>query len=319
MEPTNQTSQEDKEFDVIKAKIPFDESDKKPEVPKEEPKPTTPPEPKPKEEPKEPVVDPKDQKPDGEEEPKKPSRPEKYIPIKQYTSEKEQWKETLSKKEQEIADLRTIADSKPDSKKEDSLKKAYMEKYDVDEETAEAEIERVRFVNEHGKEKVEPKKPETPPTPSLTPEQQAKIEKAEQIEATQLFNQEFLDDAVPQLKTLFPNATPEQLEKAKGEMESLATTSKYLDKSLDYIAFKERESLAEIFASDRKGPESSRPPQKGKTTYTSADFDKGKTPFSELTLLSEEERNNIVKGFSVKTWDDYNHYINQQDDLVVHQ
>lgn len=319
MEQTNQTPQEDKEFDAIKAKIPFDESDKKPEEPKEQPKPTTSPESKSKEQPKETVVDPKDQKPEDEEDPKKPSRPEKYIPIKQYTSEKEQWKETLSKKEQEIADLKAIADSKPDSKKEDSLKKAYMEKYGVDEETAEQEIERVRFVNEHGKEKVEPKKPETPPTPSLTPEQQAKIEKAEEIEAIQLFNQEFLNDAVPQLKNMFPNATPEQLEKAKVELEALATTSKYLDKTLDYISFKERDSLAEIFAGDRKGPESGRPPQKGKSTYTSSDFEKGKTPFSELDNLSAEERNNIVKGFDVKTWDAYVHYQNTQDELIVHQ
>lgn len=319
MEPTNQTTQEDKDFEAIVAKIPFDESDKKPEVPKEEPKPTPPPEQKPKEEPKEPVVDPKDQKPEDDEDLKKPSRPEKYIPIKQYTSEKEQWKETLSKKDQEIADLRAIADSKPDSKKEDSLKKEYMEKYGVDEETATAEIERVRFVNEHGKEKVEPKKLETSPTPLLTAEQQAKIEKAEQIEAVELFNQEYLNDAVPQLKTMFPNATQEQLEKAKGEMEKLATTSKYLDKSLDFIAFKERQALAEIFAGSRKGPENGRPSQKGNTSYTSSDFDKGKTPFSELDSLPPDERNEIVKGFNIKTWDAYVHYQNTQDELIVHQ
>lgn len=312
MEKTNQTVPEDKDFDAIKAKIPFDDDDKKKDEPKEQPK-----APEPKVDDKAPVVDPKDQKTEEKDEPIRTPRPEKYIPIKQYTSEKEQWKETLSKKEQEIADLKVIAESKPDSKKEDSLKKAYMEKYGVDEETAEAEIERVRFVNEHGKEKAPPAKEEKPQSPTLTPEQQAKIEKAEEIEAKEFFNKEFLEDAVPQLKNLFPNATQAQLEQAKAEMEALATTTKYLDKSLDYIAFKERDALADIFAGERKGPESARSPQKGKMTYTSADFEKGKTPFSELENLSEEERNNVVKGFSIKTWDAYVHYQNLQDDVKI--
>jgi hypothetical protein len=315
MEPTNQTPIEDKEFDAIKAKIPFDEDDKK----KVEPV-VTPKAPAPKDEPKEPVKPtPVVKTEEKDEEPIVPRtpRPEKYIPINQYTSEKSQWKETVAEKDKRIAELQTIADSKPNTKKNDDLIKAYQDKYDVDEETAKAEIDRVRFLTEFGKEETVPKQPESKPVAELTPEQQAKIEKADMIEAQSLYEQEFKKDAIPQLISLFPNATPAQLESAKAEMEKLATTEKYLDKSLDYIAFKEKDTLSGLFAGERKGPESARTPIKGKVELTSSDFDNGKTPFNELDNLSPEEADKIVRNFSIKTWDRYSHYKSQQEEIRI--
>lgn len=316
MEKTNQTPEVDKDFETIKAKLPFDEADKKPEAPKE---PEAPAEPAKPETPKEPVADRKDQKPEDKEPEDKPvaTRPERYIPVKKYTDEKNDWKQSDLKKDQKIAELQAIADGKPDTAKNDNLIKAYCEKYNVDEDTARAEIDRVKFVNEFGEQKPasEPKKPDEPA--KLTPEQEAKIERADEIEANDLFNKEFNEVAIPSLKQLFPNATPEQLAEAKKELEALATTTPYLDKSLDYVAFKEKDALSDIFSAERKGPEPSRATQKGASALTASDFENGKTSFAELDKLPSADREKIFKGLSIKAWDAYTHYQQQNQEVQV--
>lgn len=319
MEPTNQTNLdkqaiEDKDFEALKAKIPFDADDTK----KEEKPTVTPPKEEEKKDIKPPVIDIAVK---GEEKietpPPRAPRPEKYIPLDKYIDEKKEWKSSEESKDKRIAELETIAGLNDQTKKFDSAVKKYAEKHGVDEETAKLEVEKVRDILDFTSPPVVKPTEKKSDVPTLSDEQRRSLQEADQIRAEKAFNVEYDTVAIPQLKTLFPNATLAQLNDAKADLEKLACTEKYLDKSLDYIAFKEKAALSDIFSTERKGPESSKPTQKGKETLTPKDFNENKTSFKELQSLSIEERDNIVKAFDDKTWDKYMNWISQNEELEV--
>jgi len=252
--------------------------------------------------------------PDGsakdDEDDKKSSRPEKYIPIKQYTDEKKQWRESEASYKERIGQLEAIAGGKEGSKKTETAVKEYAEKYGVDEESVR---DLAKII------KGEDKPPVNPETP-IKPEDQKLLDEAREIEANQLFAEEFNTLAKPEIKSLFPNATQEQIESAKAELEKLACTSQYLDKSLDFIVYKEKANLGKLFVVGRKGPESSHTaPDKGKATYTADDFKGGKTPFSVLADLSGDEQNTIIEKMDMKTYESWSNWNVQNDPIVINR
>jgi hypothetical protein len=294
METTNQTH-EDKDHAEIMAKVPIERDEQSEETPAA-PEPPKPEETKP--EPPPPVETPAPKA----EEAAKPNRPEKYIPIAQYTDEKRQWRETEDGYKQRISELETIAKGNPEAKSTDARIKAYAEKYGVD-EAAVRDLMALRG-------------DEIASKPSdLSEAQQAELAKAREVNAEKAFTDEFDQVAAPQLKEMFPNATPEQLAAAKEELRSLATTAPFLDKSLDFIAFKSREALASHFKEDRVGPEGARPATRGTPHYSPSDFKDGKTSFKVLDGLPMEDRDRIIRGFDVKTYDEFVHHITQTDEL----
>lgn len=314
MEKTNQTPPIDADFEAIKAKLPFDQddkgADKKPVV--EEKPIETPPA-------KKEIIDEKQSEKDKDDEgdKPKPSRPEKYIPVKQYTDEKRSFQETIAEQEKKIAELSKIANLSEGSKKLDEAVKKYAEKHGVEEEIAREEVQKVKDILDLTSDREE--KPQKKENISTMSEDDRKIlEEAQEIKAEKLFLQEFDDVATPQIKDLFPNASPSKMAEAKEELQKLACTNQYLDKSLDYIVFKEKETFSKIFAPDRVGPEGGRSSSgKNKQVFSASDFEGGKTNFSELTKLSTEERDKIVKDFSPKVWDKYMHFLSINEDIEV--
>ncbi len=311
MEKTTQT---DPEMEVLKG-VPGieDATPKDPEAEKKE-EPTKEPEaPEKKEEPAKPEKE--EAKADPEPEPEKSARPEKYIPIKQYTSEKREWNESKAQFEKRIADLESIADTKDGSKKSEEAIKSYAEKHGVDEDSVRDLIGIIR-------EKDEPasKKSEEPKAPERSEAEQALIDEAQEIKAEKLFTEEFRTVATPEITNLFPNAKPEQIEAAKSEIEKLACTKDYIDKSLDFIIYKERKALEKFFTADRKGPESGRPSvDKGKSSFSADDFKDGKTPFDSLAELSGTEQAAIIEKMDLKTYEKYMNWVNQNDSLVINR
>lgn len=312
---------EDKDFDAIKAKIPFDnEDDKKTEQPA-----PTPPKPEEKSAPEKKT---EEKPPVSEEEeepaPPPPNRPLKYIPVGQYTEEKKKWTGDMAAKDRRIKDLEKVSAGAQNTAKFDENIKKYAEKHGLEESVAREEITRFKDAfgtfNPNGSQREEPeveKKEEDAPDAHLSEEQKTALQEAELIKAEKAYDTEYSTVAVPQLKSFFPQATEAQILAAKEEVEKLACTEKYLKSPLDYIVFKEKDALSAIFAPDRKGPEPTRPSPRGKQSYTSQDFEGGKTPFTALASLTPEERNKIVLGFSSKTWDKYTHFNNTQAELEI--
>lgn len=263
---------------------------------------------------------------DDEDEPakgKKPQRPETYIPIAQYTDEKKRWKGTVDEKDKRIADLEAMVKDggKPNSQKFEAAVKRYMDKYGVDEETAKADVERVGIIMEGYKNDDKPAPKKDGDKPELDEETQNKLAELDEIKAEKAFNEEFSTVATPELKKYYPNATPEQLAKAKKEIEKIACSRPYLDKSLDYVVFKNRSVLDKVFKAPRVGVEGKgAAPDKGKQgTYTSDDFVGGKTNFSVLASLPVEEQNAIVEKLPLKDYEAWTHYINMNDPVVINR
>lgn len=306
-QPTVDEQEADKELEALKGKVPGLEEALEPKQPPKEEAPAKE-DPKPKEE--EPEKEPESDEKEEEEEPQKPSRPEKYIPIKQYTSEKREWNESKAQFETRIAALETIAGGKEGSKKTQEAIKAYAEKYDADED----QIRELATIL--GRED----KPAPKEEATISPEDQEVIDQSREIVAEKMFNEEFDTLALPELQAKFPSATPSQLAKAKKEVERLATTKEYLDKSLDFVVYKNPKAFDSIFSGDRKGPESARQaPEKGKSSFTATDFTGGKTPFSTLAELSVEDQTKIVETMDLKTYEKYTNWINQNDVLVINR
>lgn len=74
-------------------------------------------------------------------------------------------------------------------------------------------------------------------------------EQKEVQEQEKIFNEEW--QTLP-LKEQFPNASKEQLDKAKETMDELAHSEKYHDMDMDYILFKEKDKFSEILFSPKQ-------------------------------------------------------------------
>lgn len=317
MDKTNQNDTEkDPEYEAIKAKIPGLGDEPKAEE-KTEIKPEESPKPEPKKEEKVPKKEPE---PEAEKEEEsvgdKPSRPVKYIPIKQYVDEKNKWKGTVEEKDKRIQALEAIVNGNEGSKKNADAIKAYADKYGVDEDSVKDLASLLRSNTDDSP------KPPVDNKPTRSEEDQKIIDEAQELKAEKLFNQEYTSLAVPEIKSLFPDATPEQLEQAKQEVSVLACTEKYIDKSLDFIIYKEREALSKIFKGtpSRKGPEGKGfTPEKGEQNYSATDFAQGKVSFDVLFELPVSKQNEIIDKMDIKTYEKMSNWINQNDTLAINR
>ena len=97
----------------------------------------------------------------------------------------------------------------------------------------------------------------------ITPQQQAALseedkkvlasvkEKEIALEQQEIFNEEWTD-LEKGLRTQFPNATQEQLDKAKATMKDLAYKDEYVEKEMDYILYKEKSAFDELLFSPKQ-------------------------------------------------------------------
>ena len=135
------------------------------------------------------------------------------------------------------------------------------------------------------------------PASTISPELQTKLEQFEawqkdngQAIASQQFETEF-NSAIPQLQRMFPNASKEDIVAMKSEIDTLAHTTEYHDKEIDYIAFRNQEKLATLITPHKRGLES-----KGRVDATNipTTFD----PNADVTKMSPKEAEVWEKGYN---------------------
>lgn len=98
------------------------------------------------------------------------------------------------------------------------------------------------------------------------------------MEQKDIFETEW-KNALPELKRQYPNATDEQLEKAKTQLDELSHSEKYHEMDMDYILFKETESLGKTLFSPKKATfESARPVTFDENSDEFPDFDPHMSP-----------------------------------------
>ena len=124
----------------------------------------------------------------------------------------------------------------------------------------------------------------------LSEEDRKIIEEAKTITAEgkkvaekQQFESEF-QATIPSLKELFPNASTEEIDAVKKELNSLAHSKEWHDKELDYIVFKNKDTLSKLISPKVRGMES-----KGNkdTPIAPADFNPN-ADYSKMTLKERE-------------------------------
>ena len=254
---------------------------------------------------------------DADDEDPTPRRPERYIPIAKYTSEKKQWKESEAAKDARIAELEKLA-AQGQNASHDAAVKKYAEKHGVTEDEAREEVKELQTIL--GIEPGEKKPANTTEKPELDEEQKQILEKAEQTLAEKAYDQEFSSAAVPEIKKHFPDATPEQLKEAKTELEKISCTKEFIDKSLDYVVFKSLSGLQSIFKSTPQSPESQRQGANRDTPkLRSDDFKDGKTAFSKLSELPAEEQSKIIEGMDIPTYERYVRYLEDNTPLEINR
>lgn len=322
MEPTNQSKPapgSDLEWENTRKRIPGLAEEEVPPTPTPNPVVATPPvkEPVVTEEKKEQqpvVVPPVVVPPKNEDEEDKSSRPLKYIPIKQYTEEKKVWKESKEQYEKRISELEKLA-GKADTVQNEQKIKDYAERHGFTFDEAKEQVESLRDILGIEAKQLEEKKPA-----EFTPEQKQTLERAEEIEAIEYFNTEFSKDAIPQIQELFPNATQEQIERAKKEIEKIACTAPFTDKNLRYVVFESRKELASIFKPKPGSPEvQHKAADKTPVEFKADDFKDGKTSFQELEKMTPESLNKIIREMDTKTYEAYTRYLSSNDKIIINR
>ena len=179
--------------------------------------------------------------------------PEKVEPESKQVSVrdlKKGYKETIKKLEEEVAKLR----AKPSDKQEEKVERL---KISLD-ERAKKLAEKLNFDPAKTKaileEALEAARDEVP-RESLSEEDRKAIQSVKereiQLEQQEIFNEEWGDIEL-NLKTQFPNASVEQIAKARGKMKELAYKAENLDKEMDYILYKEKKSFDELLFSPKQ-------------------------------------------------------------------
>lgn len=172
----------------------------------------------------------------------------KYIPIAKYTDEKREWKTKEESYEAQLADLKAKYEAAAeDGKKFSEMEmKDYFTKFNIPQSQQAAVTEMLSIAAKQHKIPDEV-------TTQLT-SMQGKIA---EFEDEKRFDSDWNGFAGDLVKS-YPNATYSQLNQAKEAMDILSHhEDKYLDKEMDYIAFREKAIFDEIFQSPvKKGFES---------------------------------------------------------------
>lgn len=265
------------------------------------------PDPQPVTDTKEPVVD-----------PTKTPRPEAYIPLPKYHAEKADWEKKANDAEEgkrlaeaKVAELTALAGQKDGAKKDEDIEE-FMDATGFDRETVDKLLNLATKRLSTGQ-------------PALSSEQLEAVEKATAIvkeaELETAFNTEFDSMGAPTIKKLFPNATDEQLAKAKEHLDKIAHTAENRDKPLDLLIFRGQEDIAKIFEGDpaaevqkdKKTIEATRPGGGKPMALTSKDFDSETADFGALADLDAAERSKVIKGFSNTTYQRFLAYAKSQE------
>lgn len=244
---------------------------------------------------------------------KKVNRPEAYIPMPKYLSEKQENDRILAEKDAQIADalkkveeLQAIANQKGGDQKDEDIEN-FMAETGFDRATVDGFL------------KLAEKK-------LLKPERLEAIKKAEMIvtetEIEEQFNAEFSKFGEPELKKRYPNITEAGLEKAKKLLDQVSHTADFSKSPLDFIIYKHSEAIEKLIADDSKKDDvpqtkktiESNHPGNGKNTnvLTAKDFE-GQTDFSALNDMEPSERSQLIKSFPTKTYENFVAWTGQQD------
>jgi hypothetical protein len=126
------------------------------------------------------------------------------------------------------------------------------------------------------------------PASTISPELQSKLDAFEvwqkdngQAIATQQFETEF-QSSIPALQKMFPTASAEDINSMKKEIDTLAHTTEFHDKEIDYIAFKNQEKLSTLITPHKRGLES-----KGRVDATNIPTDFN--PNADISKMSAKE------------------------------
>lgn len=271
-------------------------TEEKPEV-KEEEAPTTP----------EPSQKKEEETPEAKAPETPTKRPSRYIPVKKYTDEKRQWKETEDDLRRQLAEAQATATQEKGSET-------------TTQEKAEVAADAVRvFAEKHGFNidqvndlvQVVADSAIPPEVKQLIAQQK---ELAADTEATQQFETQW-NGVVGELRSLYPEATEAQLVDAKALLEQMAHTEETQNVPLKYLIAGERDAFDEVFGKPQLTHEGARTGT-NQRSVSAKDFDDGVTSFDTLVQMSEEERRGIVRDMKPSTYDKYMRYVMASDDDV---
>lgn len=97
-----------------------------------------------------------------------------------------------------------------------------------------------------------------PKATGLSDSDRALLEEARLAKEVLEFEKEFTS-ITPTLKEYFPNATDDEMTAIKKELDTISHTKDWADKSLDYIAFKQKEKLSALVSPKKRGLEPKNP------------------------------------------------------------
>ena len=295
-------------FDAVQAEkaslgIPNDPATMPVEV-KEEPKPEVTEE-KPKEE--EVVVEPEKEVEDDEESDEETDDDEsevtrpKRISISEHKEMKAKLRDEIKTLKDKLASKDTPVEEKLDMESEiEKLSKTL----NFDKEKTKAIIETARKGLD---KKVE----------ALSPEDKAELEtlKAKNFMAEQesIFNGEW-GQVLPSLKAQYPNATEEQIQLAKAEMDKLSHSKDHNQHELDYILFKNKDTFGKILFSPKQKTFESGRPSALEVEETPLEFRPDMTPaqFAAYEKQREARIGSESEKVTVRTTDDAGNVIDRE-------
>lgn len=241
---------------------------------------------------------------DSKDEGKPRKRPERYIPMKKYHSEKKEWE----------VEVDALKDQLKKLSKGDTTEKEESDAIDVLAEEHDVSPELVKGILALTKKGVE-----------IPKETQEKIDRAaqasEEQEETTYFEKEW-SGLTTVVEEEYPKSTKPQIKRARDLMDKLSHIEKYHDKDLDYILFKERNQFKDIFVEGRRTSETSKVDTLNKTVKLIAKDFEGKNSkekhqkFNDLIQLSLTERAIVEKDMDPDTYTDWVTFVGQQEDGI---
>jgi hypothetical protein len=115
----------------------------------------------------------------------------------------------------------------------------------------------------------------------------------------QVFEEEFAA-VTPTIKEMFPKATDEELGAIKIKLDELGHTKEWHDKSLDYVVFKNKDTLAALVSPKKRGME---PKERKDFDENSFEFD----PNADLSKMTMKQR---------ELWEEHYHKATKSESLA---
>lgn len=236
---------------------------------------------------KEPAQEPEEKEP-KEDLPETPK--EKRSIYDEYKDKKLELKEERERREvveQELAELRQKLD-KADTPKE---KEAVGDEFEEFAKEINADPEALRKMRALFLKDVKPS--DDPDLKKDLEEFKAWKSQNQQAIETQAFEKEF-SQVAPALKELFPDATADEINDIKKELDSLSHTKEMHDKELDYVIFKHKEDLKAFVSPKKRGMESK---ERQDINSDTIDFNP-EADYSKMTAKEREQWEAAYKNLS---------------------